>query len=809
MTDFRRCMPAFAAFVVAAGLAVPASAQLICTATSAVTPTLRDEGFTELVGDIVLTCEGAPNSTPTPVGVNIPQATVSVALSAPVTSRVLSASPQLLTEALLLVDDPSPANQDPCLSPTNPAACVVTGDGGQTFNEPGKFNVFQGLGSAPGSNSVTFLGVPIDPAAAGPRTYRITNIRVDATGLPLDGFGLAPVTAFVSVTPATSMLINYTNGQLYTAFGAFGETAATSSANPTFYECDTAAQTTTATVTFTENFATAFKIQTEGVQNVPGLVYYSESGLQIAVVDGTSGIADSPTELQTVISNIPVGAVVSVDGYAASPAQILCPPDTPGCVPVLSDANLLLPVPNPTPGVPAIVQVADNSNGTAPISVTVVWAITNTNPSAIDSLAFSVYTSFTGQVGNFRAFTGPAMALSGFSPQAAAAVVGEKIPSFSSTVETSTSPANLFTVSLCSISPQAGIVLSDSAADFSWNPVSGATEYQLSVGTAPGGTNLFSGTTTGTSQTVDSIPCTDTVGGTIYVQLSAYLNGSFQPATDYTYKCKSGLGDFNGDGFQDVIWQNIGTHQVVVHYFDGAEGATYIGWNWLNTTGEPNGWVLVGAADFDGNGVPDLVWEYMPTGQVTVNYYGGPGGATYLGWDWLNATGHPGWTVVAVADMNNDGVPDLIWENDATNQVTVNYYGGTAGATLTGWNWLNNVGEPVGWHVVAAADFDGNGTPDLVWQYTPTRQVTVHYYGGAGGATYQGWNWLNITGDAGWTVVGASDFNGDGVPDLVWQNDATAQVTVNYYGGSKGATLIGWNWLAATGYPGWAAVVPR
>jgi hypothetical protein len=57
--------------------------------------------------------------------------------------------------------------------------------------------------------------------------------------------------------------------------------------------------------------------------------------------------------------------------------------------------------------------------------------------------------------------------------------------------------------------------------------------------------------------------------------------------------------------------------------------------------------------------------------------------------------------------------------------------------------------------------------------------------------------------------VGANDFNGDGVPDLVWQNDTTAQVTVNYYGGSKGATLIGWNWLAAPGYPGWTAVVPR
>jgi len=356
-------------------------------------------------------------------------------------------------------------------------------------------------------------------------------------------------------------------------------------------------------------------------------------------------------------------------------------------------------------------------------------------------------------------------------------------------------------------SPMPGITLSGSLATFSWNTVSGATQYQLTVGTTPGGTNIFSGTTAGTSQIVGSIPCTAT-GATIYVQLSAQVGGSFQPPADYTYKCKSGLGDFNGDGYQDLVWMNNSTQQVTVHYFDGTQGATDIGWAWLNKVGEPSGWILVGAADFDGNGVPDLVWEYMPTGRVSVNYYGGLGGATYLGWNWLGSA-HPGWTVVAVADMNNDGVPDLIWQNNTTNQVTVNYYGGTGGAVYQGWNWLNQGGEPAGWRVVGAADFDGNGTPDLVWQYGPTRQVSVNYYGGAGGATYQGWAWLNAAGVAGWTVVGASDFNGDGVPDLVWQKDATAQVTVNYYGGPGGASYQGWNWLAASGYPGWKAVVPR
>src|SRR5580658_1619306 len=255
-------------------------------------------------------------------------------------------------------------------------------------------------------------------------------------------------------------------------------------------------------------------------------------------------------------------------------------------------------------------------------------------------------------------------------------------------------------------------------------------------------------------------------------------------------------------GANEVIWQNNTTRQVTANYYNGA---TMVGWVWLNSAGVP-GWTVVAVADMNGDGIPDLIWQNDATRQVTVNYYGGVGGATVIGWNWLNATGVPGWTVVAVADMNGDGVPDLIWQNDTSRQVTVNYYGGTGGATIIGWNWLNATGNP-GWTVVAAADMNGDGVPDLIWQSDATRQVTVNYYGGTGGASMTGWNWLNATGNPGWTVVGASDFNGNGTPDLVWQNNTTGQVTVNYYGGAQGATLQGWAWLNSAGSPGWHALV--
>jgi hypothetical protein len=455
MADFRRWILAFAALVLVLGSAVPASAQhgLNCTASAAVTPTLRHEGFTELTGDILLNCTGAPGSTPTPTGQLIPQADISVSLSAPVTSRILSGN---ATEALLLVDDPAPGNQDVCASPDNPTvACQVFGGTppGETFNTPGRFNVFQGINTGgPGSYSVTFLGVPVDPPATT-RTYRITNIRIDATSVPSGAAGLSPVFAFVSSSSSTSIQIN--NPQNYVGFVSNGLTVKTSVANSNFLQCLTYPQTNVGTVTFTENFATAFK--TRGVngttgslqypQNTPSLVYFTESGLEVAVTGGEAGAADSATELQTVISNIPSGVTIYAQTYAVSSASTGI--DTTG----FSDATMIAPiVATSGSGIVAVNTTTSGGVTTTNPTATIVWAITNTNTSAIDSLAFNIYASFTGTPGTPGSpsptgqFVG---AISGFSPQLAAYSSTGPIPEFSSTVNEPTTPTNLFEVSLC------------------------------------------------------------------------------------------------------------------------------------------------------------------------------------------------------------------------------------------------------------------------------------------------------------------------------------------------------------------------
>src|ERR1035438_6509297 len=73
---------------------------LKCITLSSIPAYLRAEGYTELIGDILLNCTGGA---PTAVGRAIPQANITIFLNTNITSRILSTTG---SEALLLIDEP-------------------------------------------------------------------------------------------------------------------------------------------------------------------------------------------------------------------------------------------------------------------------------------------------------------------------------------------------------------------------------------------------------------------------------------------------------------------------------------------------------------------------------------------------------------------------------------------------------------------------------------------------------------------------------------------------------------------------------
>ncbi len=242
--------------------------------------------------------------------------------------------------------------------------------------------------------------------------------------------------------------------------------------------------------------------------------------------------------------------------------------------------------------------------------------------------------------------------------------------------------------------------------------------------------------------------------------------------------------DFNQDGHPDVIWQNPANGAAQIWYLGGTQGVTVLSAASLTAA---NTWRIVAIADFDGNGTPDLVWQDPVHGGVQVWLMGGVGGTTIL--SAANITSANPWHVVSAADFNQDGHPDLLWQDPVSGAAQIWYLGGAQGVTLLG---AANVENGNAWHIVGTGDFDGNGFPDVVWQDPVSGTVQVWFMGGTtpGQEGSQVLSAADLTANP-WSVVSIAGFEEGNHPDVVFQDPASGASQVFFYTGDQGTTFAG------------------
>jgi hypothetical protein len=619
MADFRKWILALALLVLVMGSVAPASAQVqqafACTANAAVPPTLRAEGLTELTGDIVLNCTGGTTTT----SGTIPQANITVFLVNPITSRITdSGSNPETTEALLLIDDPSMENQTVCDTPTSgctvDGATLGTGSGGNsTFNSPGVINVFQGVLTGP--NAVTFLGVPIEPPStpgSPARIYRITNVRTNASAYPTGPGGVTPVQAFISASGSTSVPIN--NPEPIVGFISQGLNASTAVGTTGFLQCQTYSEEGIATLTFTENFATAFKTRdagefdsesVNGGQDSPGAVYNTESGLIIQVPNGAwAGLADYGTRLKATFANLPHGVTLDVDTAAGDDCDSAVPTN---CAVLV--ANTYGGGSDAVGDIPDFGGPTDSLSGTLPISYSTsscdpatasscnngwaeaVWEVIGDNPFSIDSFSFDAYLSFTGAPGSpgtpeITSIPGTSQSNVNLSfaptPNGGSFLASDgglasdyyTIPRFVD----NTTTTNLFTVSLCQtilLFPyvtdypgfDTGIAISNTSADplasvglGSASPQSGACTV-----TFYGGVTGSDGTFTNTATNIGSNGVYDTI------TQNTFGTGEVGPGQTWAFSVSTADTSFGTDTFTGMVG-----YAIAVCNFQYAHGYSFV-----------------------------------------------------------------------------------------------------------------------------------------------------------------------------------------------------------------------------------------
>ncbi|HEX9092478.1 MAG TPA: VCBS repeat-containing protein, partial [Coriobacteriia bacterium] len=185
------------------------------------------------------------------------------------------------------------------------------------------------------------------------------------------------------------------------------------------------------------------------------------------------------------------------------------------------------------------------------------------------------------------------------------------------------------------------------------------------------------------------------------------------------------LGDLDGDGDTDLLWRNAKTGALGAWLLDGTTQARSVALPAVSFPwGQPQDWEVRGLADFNGDGKPDIVWRNVYGAHLYVTFLNGttPVSGT-LTWPQRPSNTDFAWQIGAVADLNGDGKPDVVWNNRSTGALKVWFMNGTTGSSYGTTN-PGTTGDP-NWRVLGAADYNNDGKPDLFLVNSATQEMQV------------------------------------------------------------------------------------
>ena len=281
--------------------------------------------------------------------------------------------------------------------------------------------------------------------------------------------------------------------------------------------------------------------------------------------------------------------------------------------------------------------------------------------------------------------------------------------------------------------------------------------------------------------------------------------GTYQTGVQYSTTGTNPSGivvvDLINSGSKDMVVSNFGSGTASVFMHNPATPGTFLAAATLTTGGQPN---QVVSADINGDGLPDLVFADMSGNAIVMLQSTSTPGQFETP---LNlATG--GQTAsVAIADVNGDGKPDIVatvFDSNGNNgQVLVFLQSATTPGTFAA-----PVSYPAGAQpeAVRIADVNGDGLPDLIvanhgpgTDGTGTAGVSVLLQNSATAGTFL----APVTYSTPWgpVDVAVGDVNGDGKPDLVVASlgpAPTGAVSVLLQSSTAAGTFG-----TATAYPGY------
>jgi hypothetical protein len=253
------------------------------------------------------------------------------------------------------------------------------------------------------------------------------------------------------------------------------------------------------------------------------------------------------------------------------------------------------------------------------------------------------------------------------------------------------------------------------------------------------------------------------------------------PMTDPRWLA-AGAADFDFDGVTDILWYDP----------DHSRGRIWLMGNFAGD-GEfdlplPAGWVVEGAGDFNGDGRGEIaIWNQSSRIEIW--------GLRKKLVRFAQISIRQRRVIVGFGDIDGDGDDDIIVQDYHKRKIEASLMSADLSATYV----LLDKQRAARRGVIDSADYDGDGQSDLLW-----RELALKDQGAAGvwlltSSLGLGDGSLDLNLGVDQAVVGSADYDGDGSADLLVFDRSTRELTLWLMGGSGALSFESLGTLA----PGW------